>query len=84
MIGDAKNLPTLLASSNFSGFAVIGQFPRISSYHRILRETDADPYIPNGWGSQWFANQNNLFGLLISQHHSRAEIRPVASAPCGT
>ena len=26
MIGDAKNLPTLLASPNFTGFAVIGQF----------------------------------------------------------
>lgn len=31
MIGDAKNPPTLLASSQFSGFAVIGQFLRILS-----------------------------------------------------
>ncbi|KAG6373189.1 glycoside hydrolase family 55 protein [Boletus reticuloceps] len=45
MIGDAKNPPSLLARSNFSGFAVI----------------DADPYIPNGWGAQWFANQDNFF-----------------------
>ncbi|KAF8549344.1 glycoside hydrolase family 55 protein [Imleria badia] len=45
MIGDAKNPPTLLASSKFNGFAVI----------------DADPYIPNGWGAQWFTNQNNFF-----------------------
>ncbi|KAF8439368.1 glycoside hydrolase family 55 protein [Boletus edulis BED1] len=45
MIGDAKNPPSLLARSNFRGFAVI----------------DADPYIPNGWGAQWFANQNNFF-----------------------
>ncbi|KAG0696777.1 glycoside hydrolase family 55 protein [Suillus ampliporus] len=45
IIGDAKNPPTLLASSSFNGFAVI----------------DADPYIPNGWGAQWFANQNNFY-----------------------
>ncbi|KAG9310411.1 glycoside hydrolase family 55 protein [Chiua virens] len=45
IIGDAKNPPTLLASSSFSGFAVI----------------DANPYIPNGYGAQWFTNQNNFF-----------------------
>ncbi|KAN0101177.1 glycoside hydrolase family 55 protein [Tylopilus felleus] len=45
IIGDAKNPPTLLASSKFNGFAVI----------------DADPYIPDGWGAQWFTNQNNFF-----------------------
>lgn len=45
MIGDARNPPTLLASPNFSGFAVI----------------DADPYIPNGYGAQWFANQDNFY-----------------------
>ncbi|KAH7904582.1 pectate lyase superfamily protein-domain-containing protein [Hygrophoropsis aurantiaca] len=45
MIGDARNPPTLLASSAFSGFAVI----------------DADPYIPNGYGAQWFTNQDNFY-----------------------
>ncbi|KAH0838819.1 glycoside hydrolase family 55 protein [Lanmaoa asiatica] len=45
MIGDAKNPPTLLASSTFSGFAVI----------------DANPYLPNGYGAQWFTNQNNFY-----------------------
>ncbi|OAX38483.1 glycoside hydrolase family 55 protein [Rhizopogon vinicolor AM-OR11-026] len=45
MIGDAKNPPTFLASSSFNGFAVI----------------DADPYIPNGWGAQWFTNQINFY-----------------------
>ncbi|KAL4069050.1 glycoside hydrolase family 55 protein, partial [Scleroderma citrinum] len=44
MIGNPKNPPTLLASSSFSGFAVI----------------DADPYIPNGYGAQWYTNQNNF------------------------
>lgn len=44
MIGDPKNPPTLLASSSFSGFAVI----------------DADPYIPNGYGAQWYTNQDNF------------------------
>ncbi|KAI9566967.1 glycoside hydrolase family 55 protein, partial [Boletus coccyginus] len=45
MIGDARIPPTLLASSNFTGFAVI----------------DADPYVPNGAGAQWFINQNNFY-----------------------
>ncbi|KAL4069057.1 glycoside hydrolase family 55 protein [Scleroderma citrinum] len=45
MIGNPKNPPTLLASSSFSGFAVI----------------DADPYFPNGYGSQWYTNQDNFF-----------------------
>jgi len=26
---------------------------------------DADPYIPNGWGAQWFTNQNNLCALIF-------------------
>ncbi|EKM55463.1 glycoside hydrolase family 55 protein [Phanerochaete carnosa HHB-10118-sp] len=45
LVGDARNLPTLLASANFSGMAVI----------------DADPYIPNGGGAQYYVNQNNFF-----------------------
>ncbi|KAH7925008.1 glycoside hydrolase family 55 protein [Leucogyrophana mollusca] len=45
LIGDAKRPPTLLASPNFSGFAVI----------------DADPYIPGGAGAQWFINQDSFF-----------------------
>ncbi|KAG2048914.1 hypothetical protein BDR06DRAFT_975623 [Suillus hirtellus] len=36
--------PSTLASSSFNGFAVI----------------DADPHIPNGWGAQWFTNQNDF------------------------
>ncbi|KAG6888038.1 hypothetical protein C0995_010954 [Termitomyces sp. Mi166 len=44
LVGDAKTPPTLLASSNFEGMAVI----------------DADPYIPNGNGQQYYTNQNNL------------------------
>ncbi|KAH0580279.1 hypothetical protein H2248_001793 [Termitomyces sp. 'cryptogamus'] len=44
LIGDAKTPPTLLASSNFEGMAVI----------------DADPYIPNGNGQQYYVNQNNF------------------------
>ncbi|KAI0732077.1 exo-beta-1-3-glucanase [Fomitopsis betulina] len=45
LVGDAKVPPTLLASSNFSGIAVI----------------DADPYIPNGYGAQWYVNQDNFY-----------------------
>ncbi|KAJ3762988.1 exo-beta-1,3-glucanase [Lentinula raphanica] len=42
LIGDARNPPTLLASSSFAGIAVI----------------DVDPYIPNGFGAQWYTNQS--------------------------
>ncbi|OCH86564.1 exo-beta-1,3-glucanase [Obba rivulosa] len=45
IIGDARTPPTLRASAGFTGMAVI----------------DADPYIPNGGGAQWFTNQNNFF-----------------------
>ncbi|KAJ3560072.1 hypothetical protein NP233_g11075 [Leucocoprinus birnbaumii] len=45
LIGDARSPPTLLASASFDGMAVI----------------DADPYIPNGGGSQYYINQNNFF-----------------------
>ncbi|THG99218.1 hypothetical protein EW026_g3098 [Hermanssonia centrifuga] len=45
LIGDGRNPPKLLASPNFSGMAVI----------------DADPYIANGGGSQFYVNQDNFF-----------------------
>jgi len=45
VIGDARNPPTLLASADFTGFAVI----------------DVDPYIDGGNGAQWYTNQNNFF-----------------------
>nr|ADX07323.1 putative exo-beta-1,3-glucanase [Flammulina velutipes] len=45
LIGDAKHLPTLLASASFTGMAVI----------------DADPYIDGGGGAQYYTNQNNFF-----------------------
>ncbi|KAI8998466.1 exo-beta-1,3-glucanase [Trametes punicea] len=45
LIGDARNPPTLLADAGFTGMAVI----------------DADPYIPNGGGAQWYVNQNNFY-----------------------
>ncbi|KZT68172.1 glycoside hydrolase family 55 protein [Daedalea quercina L-15889] len=45
MIGDARVPPTLQASSNFSGIAVI----------------DVDPYIDGGNGAQWYNDTNNFF-----------------------
>jgi hypothetical protein len=36
MIGDARQPPTLLASSSFSGLAVIGETSMHSSYRRLL------------------------------------------------
>ncbi|KAF8516954.1 exo-beta-1,3-glucanase [Hysterangium stoloniferum] len=45
IVGDPKNLPVLLADPSFVGIAVI----------------DANPYIPLGYGKQWYINQNNFF-----------------------
>jgi len=45
LTGDARNPPTLLATAGFQGIAVI----------------DADPYIPNGNGAQWYVNQDNFY-----------------------
>ncbi|KAG9030245.1 hypothetical protein FRB95_004181 [Tulasnella sp. JGI-2019a] len=47
LVGDAKNPPTITASSGFSGYVI-----------------DADPYIPNGYGAQYWVNQNNFFKSL--------------------
>jgi glucan 1,3-beta-glucosidase len=44
-VGDINNLPTLKATANFEGMAVI----------------DADPYIPGGDGANWYTNQNNFY-----------------------
>jgi len=44
-IGDATNLPTILALPNFEGLGVL----------------DTDPYIPGGSGAQWYTNQNNFY-----------------------
>ena len=44
-IGDAVLIPTIKATPNFEGIAVI----------------DSDPYIPNGGGANWYTNQNNFF-----------------------
>ncbi|KAK2461102.1 hypothetical protein APHAL10511_006881 [Amanita phalloides] len=45
LIGDARKPPALLASPSFSGIAVI----------------DVDPYIPSGYGAQWYVNQDNFY-----------------------
>lgn len=44
-VGDAVDLPTILALPSFEGIAVI----------------DTDPYIPGGNGAQWYTNQNNFY-----------------------
>lgn len=44
-IGDATDLPTILALPSFEGLAVL----------------DTDPYIPGANGAQWYTNQNNFY-----------------------
>lgn len=45
LIGDGRVPPTILASSDFAGIAVI----------------DVDPYIAGGNGAQWYNDTNNFF-----------------------
>ncbi|KAK5387779.1 hypothetical protein LTS13_000715 [Exophiala xenobiotica] len=44
-VGDALDVPTIVAMANFEGLAVL----------------DTDPYIPGGNGAQWYTNQNNFY-----------------------
>lgn len=44
-VGDALNVPTILALPSFEGIAVV----------------DTDPYIPGANGAQWYTNQNNFY-----------------------
>ncbi|KIX04498.1 uncharacterized protein Z518_05368 [Rhinocladiella mackenziei CBS 650.93] len=44
-VGDATNVPTILAMPSFEGIAVL----------------DTDPYIPGANGAQWYTNQNNFY-----------------------
>ncbi|KAF9255646.1 pectin lyase-like protein [Marasmius fiardii PR-910] len=45
LVGDARELPTIVASKDFTGAAML----------------TLDPYIPGGNGAQWYVNQNNFF-----------------------
>ena len=45
MVGDAVDPPTIYATSAMNGIGVF----------------DSDPYIPNGYGLNWFQNQNNFW-----------------------
>lgn len=45
MVGDALTLPTIKAAPTFTGLAML----------------DADIYIPNASGGEWYQNQNNFY-----------------------
>ncbi|KIM34208.1 glycoside hydrolase family 55 protein [Serendipita vermifera MAFF 305830] len=64
LVGDAKNRPTIVAASNFNGFAVI----------------DADPYIPGGGGAQYWVNQNNFFRAIRGINLDLTRIPPSVPA----
>ncbi|KAF9483862.1 exo-beta-1,3-glucanase [Pholiota conissans] len=63
LIGDARQPPTLLATTGFSGMAVI----------------DADPYIIGGGGSQFYVNQNNFFRSVRNFVIDLRQIPPTTS-----
>ncbi|KAK5945682.1 hypothetical protein PMZ80_002889 [Knufia obscura] len=48
MIGDANSMPRIQGSADFN-------------FTGNLALLDADPYIPNGNGANWFTNQNNFY-----------------------
>jgi glucan 1,3-beta-glucosidase len=62
LIGDARNLPTLLAASNFNGRAIIGErcFRHCMGCRMTYAPsmTDADPTL--AYGAEQWTNQNNL------------------------
>lgn len=66
MVGDAKNIPVIVAASNSVGMAMIGdsslQFGNIPNTY--LHVEDADPYTQNG---QWYTNQNNACSYILLQ-----------------
>ncbi|KIY68777.1 glycoside hydrolase family 55 protein [Cylindrobasidium torrendii FP15055 ss-10] len=64
LIGDAKNLPTIEASADFAGLAVI----------------DADPYIDGGNGAQWYYNTNNFFRSVRNFKIDTTKVDPATSA----
>lgn len=64
IIGDARTLPTILASPNFTGLALI----------------DADPYILNGGGAQWYVNQNNFFRSVKNFVIDTTQMAPTSGA----
>ncbi|KAL8276347.1 hypothetical protein RQP46_011272 [Phenoliferia psychrophenolica] len=50
LLGDAKNPPTLTMSASFSNDG--------TGYNAAI---EADPYVPNGYGANYWTNQNNFF-----------------------
>lgn len=48
MIGDAFNRPRIQGSANFN-------------FSGNIALLDADPYVPNGNGANWYTNQNNFY-----------------------
>jgi glucan 1,3-beta-glucosidase len=68
LIGDARRPPTLLASSNFAGYGRLFEEPDVHLTYACVAVIDADPYIPGGYGAQYYANQNNCeFPVSTSQ-----------------
>jgi glucan 1,3-beta-glucosidase len=45
MVGDVLNLPVLKATSALTGLGIL----------------ESDIYIPGGFGSEWYQNQNNFY-----------------------
>ena len=86
IIGDARNPPTLLAASNFTGMAVIGTFARTSATPGVTQtRTDADPYIPDGGGAQYYGMLRVCTQRVkrLCDYASKS-IRTTSTDPCGT
>ncbi|KAE9406732.1 exo-beta-1,3-glucanase [Gymnopus androsaceus JB14] len=63
LIGDAKNPPTLLATADFTGMAVV----------------DADIYIPGGGGAEWYESTNNFFRSVRNFIFDLTQIPPTTA-----
>lgn len=77
IVGDARNPPTILAAANFNptALAIFGKLVVTYDFQRSVNaHLDADPYIPDGWGAQYYVNQNNLW--VIPSHITSISPRP--------
>jgi glucan 1,3-beta-glucosidase len=64
LVGDAKRPPTILAAAGFNDFGeLVDEIVCKNVLTSASAVIDADPYIPNGGGAQYWTNQNNFFRM---------------------
>lgn len=70
ILGDARSPPTIVAASNFAGMAVIdaGKYCHFHQSYTDGLTRYPDPYIPDGWGAQYYTNQVRESTRILPVH----------------